>query len=301
MRLNMRLFHGMGIIHYGLSRGKKDALKKVLRQVLPDAPEKGTLDAHVLDYFINHYMDRMSIFHYHRLDAHNMSQVITFQGLELLREALDRGKGCVLVHGHLGPSQLPLVALGQLGYPMTQLGFRSTENLSRIGRDVQMRIRLEIEERFPAHMLYVDQMLRPVYRNLARNGVVMVAGDGAGGARQAGRRQSVPFMRGEALFPTGPYKLAFKSQAALLFLFLVRDGKYRYRAVITRPEASPDREGEEAVLRCFVRQLEHHIRRDPGQWQFWDGFMDHMMFHGAVPVDTECRPSRPASRDDRSP
>jgi KDO2-lipid IV(A) lauroyltransferase len=252
-------------------------LNHILTKALFPLKEGESVHSHIRDYFVNHYIDRMSIFHYHRLNHRNIDKVIKFKGLDLLEDALSRGKGCVLVHGHLGPSQLPLVALGKMGYSMTQLGFRTDENLSNIGKKVQikkvqMRTRLRLEERFPAQMLYVDRFLRQVFKNLAQNGVVMVAADGSGTARRFGHHEPFKFMGEEMLFPTGPFKLSQQSGAVLLFLFLARDGRFRHTGIIRRPEALSDKMQTQSALTAFVRQLERYIRQDPGQWQFWDGF-----------------------------
>lgn len=164
-----------------------------------------------------------------------------------------------------------------MGYSMTHLGFRSDESLSNIGKNVQMRIRLQIEERFPAQMLYVDSFLRQVFKNLAQNGVVMVVGDGSGTAKRLGHHEPCKFMGEEMLFPTGPFKLTQKSGAALLFLFLTRDGQFRYKGIITRPDGLSDKMQTLPALTAFVRQLETHIRQIPGQWQFWDGFKSGLL------------------------
>jgi lauroyl/myristoyl acyltransferase len=270
--INYRLFYLMGLIHFKFSKVKRTELNHILTKALFPLKEGESVHSHIRDYFVNHYIDRMSIFHYHRLNHRNIDKVIKFKGLDLLEDALSRGKGCVLVHGHLGPSQLPLVALGKMGYSMTQLGFRTDENLSNIGKKVQMRTRLRIEERFPAQMLYVDRFLRQVFKNLAQNGVVMVAADGSGTARRFGHHEPFKFMGEKMLFPTGPFKLSQKSGAVLLFLFLTRDGRFRHTGIIRRPEALSDKMQTLSALSAFVRQLERYIRQDPGQWQFWDGF-----------------------------
>lgn len=273
IKINYHLFYLMGSIHFKLSKVKKAELNNILTNALFPLKKGERVDSHIRDYFVNHYIDRMSIFHYYRFNRRNMDKVIMFEGLGLLDDALSKGKGCVLVHSHMGPSQLPLVALGKMGYPMTQLGFRSDESLSKIGKNVQMRIRLRMEESFPVQMLYVDRFMRQVFKNLAQNGVVMLTADGSGTARRFGHHEPFKFMGKEMLFPTGSYKLAQKSGATLLFLFLIRDGRFRYRGIIKRPENLSDKKQTLPALTAFVHQLERYIRQDPGQWPFWDRFI----------------------------
>ena len=146
----------MGRVHYRLSKNRSKELGKLFSNAFPEAQE-AEVNGWIQDYFVNHYIDRMSIFHYHRLHSGNLAEVIEFDGLDLLNETLKLGNGCLLIHGHIGPSQLPLVALGVMGYPMTQIGFRTDAGLSFIGRNVQLRHRLKIEEQFPVEMLYADK------------------------------------------------------------------------------------------------------------------------------------------------
>ncbi|MBF0371485.1 MAG: lysophospholipid acyltransferase family protein [Magnetococcales bacterium] len=265
--LNLRIFRLMGHLHFQFSQSKKRALAQLLESTLPEGKNSpDTVQRAILDYFSNHYTDRMSIFHYARLNRDNLDQVLTFDGLELIDQGLEKGRGCVLLHSHMGPSQLSLVALGRMGYGMTQMGFRSEQNLSGIGRDVQLRIRMELEEAFPAQMLYADRFQRQIFRNLKDNGVIMTAGDGSGTAGRFGPQGVAEFMGRQMVFPVGPYKLAEKTGATLLFLFLIRDGLYRYRIVIRKPDPSL------TPFEAFVRELERHVADDPGQWPFWDGF-----------------------------
>lgn len=102
--INYRLFYVMEFIHFRLSKRKKAELLHILTKALFPLKEGKGVDSYVRDYFVNHYIDRMSIFHYHRLNHRNIDKVIKFEGLDLLDDALSKGKGCVLVHGHLGPS-----------------------------------------------------------------------------------------------------------------------------------------------------------------------------------------------------
>ncbi len=263
----------MGRIHYRLSKARRKALAALFSRAFPEEQDPRVINEWVLDYFINHYVDRMSIFHYRRLDRNNLRKVIEIDGLELLDATLSQGKGCVLVHGHIGPSQLPLIGLGILEYPMTQLGFRSNEGLSFIGKHAQLRHRIRIEEGFPAEMLYVDKFQRQVFKSLAAGRVVMVAGDGSGNKRRFGLQRRREFLNHRMDFPLGPFRLAIKSGAPMLFLFLERDGPFHYRATIQASMPQPGQQdaiAEDELQDAFVTRLGRSIAANPGLWQFWD-------------------------------
>ncbi|MBO8086752.1 MAG: hypothetical protein J7D61_12000 [Marichromatium sp.] len=267
--LNLRLFAAMGRLHLALSATRRAQLRALFARAYP-AADAARIAACSRTYLINHYVDRLSIFHYHRLRGRALSRVIEIAGRDRLDAALAESRGCVLVHAHLGPSQLPLVALGRLGYPMTQLGLRSARGLSFIGRRVQLHHRLRLEEAFPAEMIYVARFQRQLYRSLAAGRVLMMAGDGTGTAERYGHHLPHACCGHTLELPLGPFRLAQSAGAPLRFLFLVRDGAYRYRAVIESPP--PGAETPEQLQQAFVARLRHWIDSDPGLWQFWDQF-----------------------------
>ncbi len=274
MWINYRLFVLMGYIHFFLSRQRRANLTSAIQKTLAPFNPTNKPCAYVLDFFVNHYVDRLSIFHYHRLTGNTLSNVVSFEGLELLDQVLERGKGCVLVHGHVGPSQLSLVALSQKGYAMTQLGFRTAEGLSAIGKHVQLRNRLKIEEKFNAEMLYVDKFQRKVFRSLAANRVVMTAGDGSGREKLFGHHQECTFLNFSHHFSCGPFRLAQKTGAGLLYLCLIRQSLSHYRVVIRQPENLLVDEAEiPENIQEYARHFESCVLRAPGQWHFWEQFV----------------------------
>ncbi len=237
---------------------------------LPDT----RVDAVAREFLRIHYMDRLGIFLYPRLDATAARRLIRFDGLERLDAALAQG-GAVLVHPHFGPAHVPLVALARLGYPMQQIGLPSDEGLSWIGRHVAFRLRLVYEGKIPADIVRADGLLKPVFNHLRNHGAVMVTGDGVGTGRRLGRHVTLPLFGVPYAFPTGPYTLAAKTGAALLPLIIVpaetgdaAEGR-RFHVVIGESLAPSD---PEAAARAFAAWLQAHIAARPGWWRFLDRF-----------------------------
>jgi len=147
-------------------------------------------------------------------------------GLFLLKEHLNQvllnGKGCILVHGHFGPAQLPLFALGLKGYNINQLGLPSDEGLSLVGKKVAFKIRQVYEGMIPARIVSAESFLRPLFKHLETNGILMMTGDGTGGDKFVGKFLPVKFFNQEVLFPTGYAALSLKTGAPILPLFTIR-------------------------------------------------------------------------------
>ena len=226
-----------------------------------------------------HYIDRLIIFLFPKLNKENIEKFVSVEGLNFLDAALAEKKGCILVHAHFGPAQLSLCALGYRGYKMNQLGYRTTEGTSYIGREVQAKTRLKIEEgKIPARMLYANKFMRPLFTALNNNEVLMTAGDAGGASRFVGKYVTAKFFGNDARFPAGWVSLACKTGASVLPLSLYQNGMNKYKVVI-RPPLHFETQSDDAAsilknVEKFVKILEEDVRTYPHQWHFWDEFYE---------------------------
>jgi KDO2-lipid IV(A) lauroyltransferase len=271
----LALLRRIGDLHCMVSPGKRRKLAanyhRLCRNRVPGSmpPAQDV----IREYFRNHYIDHLMIFRFPGAGQQEIFQHVELEGLEHLDHSLKRGHGAILVHGHFGPVHLPLVSLGRKGYSMMQITMPSDEGLSRIGRNVAFRYRLQYESRFPAEMVDARSFLRPVIRWLAGNGVVMITGDGSGTSERAGKHEIFPFFGFPVAFPLGPARLARKTGAELLPLFIVPEKTGSYRVVIEPPiPTSLDASGDGGVVGAFIERLENYIVYFPGFMHFLDRF-----------------------------
>lgn len=266
----------MGDLHHAISRGKKALLANNLGRMRGVSIDRGKA---VREYFRNHYIDRLFIFIFPRLDARRVGRLVDIEGLENLDNALKQGRGAVLVHGHFGPVHLPLVALARMGYRMKQIGLPSDEGLSWIGRNVAFRLRLRYESMMGAEIIMADSFLRKAFKWLNDNGVIMITGDGSGTGTRVGRHRAFEFLGHRVMFPVGPALLAQKNGSALIPLFIVPGEGKPYKIIIERPITS-ELEGEERAAdstRQFVARLERYVTMHPGYMHFLDRYTPGML------------------------
>jgi lauroyl/myristoyl acyltransferase len=278
----LAFFRIMGDIHYRLSKGKRGLIIDNLRSVLGDRSDVQGISTSCRKYFRNHYVNQLQIFLFPRFDRDNIERVHTFEGLKRLDAALRCGKGCILVHPHFGPAQMPLCALGILGYPMMQLGLPTEEGLSFIGRKVAFRLRVKYEGKIPARIVSADAFLRPVLTWLKNNGVLMVTGEGAGGRKLIGKFIPVEFLGKPMLFPVGAATLALKTGSPILPMFTTIEKDNTYKTIIHEPIRGLNNPREQAVsatTREFVRLMEDYVYRFPCLWHFWDE-LNHRLLIG---------------------
>jgi len=287
----------VGRVYCLVCRGK---IRRIARNIHGALPERLTEEQALRcarTVATRHYVEHMEFYKLATLTRDNVGRHVTMDGIEHVESALASGKGAVLVHMHFGSKQFPLVALGLNGFPVTQVGYRDTaaEDYSFIHRHVHLRLRLRIEARFKAKHVHLGESMRPLYRCLQNNELLMIAGDGVGGARLPGTNYlPLPFLGRTMLFPPGPARLARGTGAPLIPLFCVQEkGSWRYRVVFGPAitlEISDDQKADarENTSR-YARLFEEYVRLHPDHWMFWEEFVP-----GHLLVGEEYPPLPPA-------
>lgn len=235
-------------------------------------------EAVAVEAFAAHFANQYFSMAAPKITAATLPGYLQIEGLDRLRAAQAGGRGVVLMHPHMGPAQLPLLALGRLGLPMHQVGGGRVVavTLSPTGRwAAQTRARLEAA--MPVTLHDGKGFLRPVLRALGGGAVVMTACDATGGGEELGRRLPRVVLGHRFAMPVGPARLAHLAGAPLLGISCWPNPDPKgplYQAQIEGPFALPA--GRAAALEAGVDAaaafLEGCLRRSPGQWLFWDGF-----------------------------
>lgn len=181
-------------------------------------------------------------------------------GLDALFEALDTGRGVVLVGAHLGNAEVLARAAGPFGICVAIV----TERLSppRLHEYVH-RLRGARGVRFlPADLTG----LRASIAHLKAGGSLGLLVD----RDVLGTAEPFPFFGERAPLPSGAVELARRTGAPMIAAWIPRTGRGRYALhlePVTLPPATGDREADlESGMRVMVSALEGAIRRWPGQW-----------------------------------
>lgn len=272
--LSIALLRTMGFIHSILARNRVTQLESNLKSLSDEELRYAERRKIVRAYLMNHYVDRLQIFLFPKWQAsYATRRFIMIQGERHIETALQQGRGAILVHPHFGPLHLMLYPLADRGFPLLQIGYPTAKNLSAIGRHVAFRLRLAYESMLPATIHPADRFIRPVFRHLAANGVVLVTGDGAGGGDLIGSTVTVPFLDAWMAVPEGPFKLARLTGAAIMPGFIIPERTGYYKLVIGRPISVSGEDEDQAVkaaVNLFAQYLQSYIHRFPALWHFWD-------------------------------
>ena len=192
------------------------------------------------------------------LGAERLGKIVQIRDKVYLDEALSKGKGVIILSGHLSNFPLASSYLGRLGIPVgvfvRPMAFRPTE-------------RLATELRATCGIRSFDQgasAIAPV-RHLRAGGVLWFALD-----QSARRGVYVEFFGRPAGTSPGPVRLARTLRVPIVPAFVHRLGPARYelqiQAPLALPPTEPTQEELEADLKKLLGHIEAQILRYPEEW-----------------------------------
>lgn len=256
-----------------VARGQAAHLRERLSEAF-GAPDD--LEGTVSEVFQTHFANQYVVFSFQKVTRDTLPSYLTIEGFEHLKSALELGKGVVVAHPHFALPQLPLHALGVLGYAVNQVGGgRPNIQFSAIGEKVA-GIRESLESRIQANLHDATGFIRPALRALGRNEVLFTASDGTGSGNEMGRRLVSTVLGREMSLPVFAVWAGLKTGATVLPLVTWRDesGSSLYRARFEAPlvleGSAKDDEALQAGVDQFAGHLSGWLRAHPGDWHFWD-------------------------------
>ncbi|HSR11451.1 MAG TPA: lysophospholipid acyltransferase family protein [Thermodesulfobacteriota bacterium] len=195
-----------------------------------------------------------------------------FEGKEHIDRALDRGRGALILTGHLGNWEMGGAFLSLMGFSLTVITAPDVE-----ARLHDYRVRLREEKRIK--VITLDDTLASavtILKCLKDNELVALLGD----RELFGKGIPVNFFGRSVFFPMGPPLLAYLSEAALIptVVLLGRDDRYSCIAEPPIPIQNTGRRDEDLKVNTqrIAGVMEKFVGRYPDQWfTFYDYFTRH--------------------------
>jgi KDO2-lipid IV(A) lauroyltransferase len=201
--------------------------------------------------------------HLGEFTAQNIARFVVPDGIENLFRAqeLSNRHGILLLSAHFGNFELLLRASSLYGFPLTVI--------QRPLRNPLIEAQIsEARKQAGNTTLARTHAARTVLRLLQENRMVGVAID-----QDVRRGVFVDFFSMPACTTEAPAKLAAASGAALLPIFIVREGDAPRHRIVVMPPLEPPREAlrDEAIRLCtqrFTTMFEDMVRRYPDHWNW---------------------------------
>lgn len=189
------------------------------------------------------------------------SRFISYNGLENYLEARARGKGVLVLTGHLGAWELSSFYHSLMGYPMGMV-IRRLDN--PLVDEFVNRIRCMHGNR----VMHKDDFARSLIAAMRAGETVGILMDTNMTPPQG---VFVPFFGVEACTPSGMARIALKTEAVVVPGFLLwNEQEQRYRLHFGREVQLAQTENAEADTLAntalFTSVIEHYVREYPDQW-----------------------------------
>lgn len=191
---------------------------------------------------------------------------IVFEGRHYLDEALAQNKGVIAVSAHLGNFPLMISFVAQQGYDTYSI-LRPTrdEKLEKFLFKKRTALGFKTVYAIPPRQSVVDSL-----KALRGKGLLFILLD-----QNFGREGAVfvDFFGKKAATATGPVKLAMKTGAPIVPMFMVRDEENkRHKIIVNPPLALAEGNNEQEVIQNTVADItaliEKYIRLYPYQWSW---------------------------------
>ncbi|MEO8335432.1 MAG: lysophospholipid acyltransferase family protein [bacterium] len=185
----------------------------------------------------------------------------TIEGWEVVEETMSRGKGLIIVSGHLGNWELGAAYVAA-----------RVPRLDAVARGMQNpmfeQYLTDTREQVGVHVIHDSEAVKRVPRTLRDGGVVAFLFDqGAAGLASTW----VPFFGRYAKTPRGPAVFALRLNTPVIFTCAVREpnGKYsmKFEEVVV-PRTGEREHDVDAIVGAYTDTLERWIRKYPEQY-FW--------------------------------
>jgi lauroyl/myristoyl acyltransferase len=275
-----------GIIFY-VKPSIRQAIMDNMRHVLPRSSERQrrTIARRVIRNNFKNYYDLIRIPHLTKDDVERM--VADVHGTEYLDEAFARGKGVIIISGHIGNFNIvPQIAIIR-GYPVVAIAEDiKPQKLYDFLNNLRMRFGLKF-------INANSSQVRTIYKLLRDNGGLILAAD----KDVTEAREPVLFFDAVADLPPGPVALALRLDSTIIPAHSVRLRDNTSVLHIYPPmelERTGDKELDKQVnLRKVAMVLEEMIRKAPDQWAALQRVWDRPPDAASAPTNTEREPKEP--------
>lgn len=186
---------------------------------------------------------------------------ISCTDLSILKKALNKGKGAIIISGHFGLWELVPPWLSQQGLDVTVVVRR--QNNPEVDKWME-----QMRQRHGAHTTDSGFGIREILKSLRKGHILALMVDQDNGKQG----MFVKFFKQWASAPTGPAAIAQKTGAPIVPLALFPDYNGRHRLKIWEPvypqNFSKDLAGQQQMTAAYSQILEDIVRSRPEQW-FW--------------------------------
>ena len=254
-------------------------IEKELGALFGDRKSASDIKDSTFECICNYRKDLFEIWSFPRMNKDRIEKLVNIEGIENLDKALAKGKGVLIGLSHFGSWKIIIPALGYKGYKVNQIGLDPRYFIDEKRpphHNTIMEIEHKCEQSLPANFIYIGKVMRPVFRALASNEVIIDSFDGFRGSKKT----EVPFFNSRLSLSQGPIIIALKTGASLIPAFAVRQKDNRHKIIIHEEIPLHNYENKqqavERAIESYAKLLEHYVSEYPSHYGrvLYDRFRD---------------------------
>ncbi|MFB0518723.1 MAG: lysophospholipid acyltransferase family protein [Acidobacteriota bacterium] len=260
-RWNLWVGAQIGLLGYGVLRAERRKSRSNLELAFQGEKSTGELRGINRRVFANQGRNLFELFWLARVSPSELLQQVHFQGMEHMQRAYNKGKGVLLVTGHIGNWELMAAAVASAGYPLWVVAAPLYD--PRLNGIVA-----GIRKRYGVRTIYRHHpsARRSILRVIEKGEVMGLLID------QDTRVKGVfvDFFGRPAYTPSSAASLALRSEAEVVMGYIVRQQNNNL-TIAFRPALLPLRSGKRAEelvanTQLYTSVLEDIVRKYPEQW-----------------------------------
>ena len=188
------------------------------------------------------------------LSPGELTERVSFEGLENADTALKGGAGAIMAVPHMGSWDMAGSCAGALGYPISAVAEKFPGSLN----DAIVSTR----QRFGLNVIPLGRAaVRAITQALGANSIVALLCD-----LEQGPGVEVTFFGRRAIVPGGPAAFALKNGAPIIPAYQFTTAPGRHHVHLDPALRVGRRETKETIMQRVVDRFEHFIRGHPDQW-----------------------------------
>ena len=226
----------------------------------PDDPAVQAMARQVFRGLGRNFVD---FFHFTRLSPGAARHLFDVEGLVFLESAYARGRGVIVLSGHMGPYEMGALGIIALGYPVSLVA-RQWDEPRADALFVRQRHRRGVK------VILLGNAARGSLEALRRHNILAILGD----FDYTLRDDRMRFLDGDSRLPLGPARLCVKTGAPIVPLFVTRRPDQGYLLRFQQPIVPDESSTVSDVQAEVIRVLEEKVRASPEQWLLFSDVWD---------------------------
>ncbi|RLB85907.1 MAG: hypothetical protein DRH24_00575 [Deltaproteobacteria bacterium] len=260
----------LGKLYFFFNKKEKWKIKKAVKTVFTCRKNRSEIKSITRDVFrgiLSHYFEKF-------FNAFSTTETwkaffqthIESQGITSINQALSKGKGVLLITGHLGGVEFIPGYLAANNYPVTIVVKFKTNRLREISN--------QRADKVSARFIDPDKtpnIMKAIFDNLKENRVVITQCDEIDEWRPC-RNNKIDFLGKHIHMDKTINIISKRCKATIVFGAMHRDSRRRYKFIISSWEEMTkqyQRSMEMSIGEVVLKFMEHYIYKFPEEWYQW--------------------------------